>query len=195
MSWIDRYNIDKTASNVSKETYESGNMDDAMHVHLIRLLDGTVVSTEPSSGHRHAAQHESNLPLDGAHSHLVKLPSGDLVETRTDGMHRHNSHSNSGIHSHLLSLPDGSIIETQIDGPHYHYYVEDCDDMPAMEKVAKQLPAGVGPEITDQSGWTTTFVDAPPKLPASTSLYFDTEETVTKAREVVADLKTRIGGK
>ena len=57
-------------------------------------------------------------------------------------------------------------------------------------EVAKQLPAGVGPVVTDQSGWTTQFVDTPPKLPASNSVHYDIDATVAKAREVVADLKT-----
>ena len=59
-------------------------------------------------------------------------------------------------------------------------------------EVAKELPAEVGPVIVDQSGWTTEFVDTPPKLPATNSVYFDTEETVAKALQVVADLKTQL---
>lgn len=59
-------------------------------------------------------------------------------------------------------------------------------------EVAKELPAEVGPVVVDQSGWTTTFVDAPPKLPATNSVHFDTEETVAKALQVVADLKTGV---
>jgi hypothetical protein len=81
------------------------------------------------------------------------------------------------------------VIETQIDGPHYHHYSE-----AEMAKVSKQLPEALGPDIVDQRGWTTQFIDTPPRLPASNSIHYDTEETVTKAREVVSDLKTRANG-
>ena len=183
MSWRDRYDV-------AKSTFEGDNPNDGTHAHLLRLADGSVVQTEPDSGHRHAKAHGADRPHDGAHTHILKLSDGSLVETNVDGVHRHGSRgATDGIHSHLVTMPNGTLLETQIDGPHWHDYYYEEDGM--AKKVAKQLPPEVGPDITDQSGWRTEFVATPPRLPATNSLHFDTEETVAKARKVVADLKSR----
>lgn len=193
-SWHTRYAVEKSdtvAPSIAKDSYEAGAYkEDGSHSHLLRLVDGTVLQTQIDGGHMHMHNREGEQPHDGNHTHVVKLQDGTLLETRSDGTHRHPyGHCGSayeGVHSHILDMPDGSIIETQIDGPHYHY----CDPVYAEEaSVMKQLPAEVGPEVIDQSGWTTTWIDAPPRLPVTTAVYFDTDETIAKANELVANLK------
>jgi len=194
MTWGNRYDISKRrgaakGADVAKDNFEGaeGEGDHGLHSHLIRLADGTVVATEVGGSHLHAYQHYDDnapgvLPTDGMHTHVLRLPDGTIVETREDGVHRHPPGDNryEGVHSHIV-VADGVMLETQIDGTHWHHT--------SLADMSKSLPPEVGPVITDQSGWSTRFMDTPPNLPATNSLHFDTEETVAKAREVVASLK------
>ncbi len=206
-SWHTRYSVEKnaapSASGVSKDSFEGTSPgDDGLHSHLLRLPDGTVVQTQIDGSHMHALN--DGKVMDGVHAHIVRLPDGTIVETRTDGAHRHPygaGGSYEGVHSHILEI-DGQLLETQIDGPHYHYRaMEDMSPNVEVEvevsmsadksPVAKQLPPGVGPEVTDHSGnWTTDWVDPPPRLPATNSVHYDTDETVNKAAEVVELITT-----
>lgn len=190
-SWHTRNSIEKRAAMADAGTEkahfegERPYSNDGLHSHLMRMSDGTVVQTEIDGGHLHANIRGENL--DGAHTHILKLPDGTLIETRTDGIHRHPygpGGAYDGVHSHIVDLPDGTMMETQIDGSHYHYYTQED-----LEVIAKNLPAEAGPVTIDHAGkWTTTFVDAPPRLPATNSVHYDTDETLNKAAEVVADL-------
>lgn len=74
----------------------------------------------------------------------------------------------------------------------YDLEKQDSTESETPVPVVKQLPAAAGIDVTDQSGWQTTWVDAPPNLPATTSLYYDTEETLAKAVDLVAELKKDI---
>lgn len=191
-NWQERHSeLSKRAAASEKATFESEeSAADGEHSHLIRMKDGSVLQTGVSNGHLHEHTHDEEKPVDGEHTHTVRMEDGSIIETRKDGMHRHPKDYGPfvGVHSHILDMPDGTIVETQIDGVHHHYndYHECCK---GQHPVAKALPAEAGVDIVDQSGWTTTFKDPVPGLPASNSIHYDTDETLSKAAKVVAEIK------